>query len=258
MQNRTSSALATPHITLAHLHAGYGATPVLNDIHLEIAQGEFVALLGASGCGKTTLLRTIAGFAAPDAGAVLVNGQDITHSPPEKRGMALVFQSYALWPHMTVAQHIAYGLKLRRMPRAEIARRVAQLESMLGLTGLVFAVWIASATFAAISREMEQAPHPIGAGPWRTFIDISLPQALPGLMAAAIFVFLESLDEFTGSYFVGAPDVQMMPLMLYSAGAGGNYQIASITALVLLVPSIVFMLVVERFLKADVLARIGK
>lgn len=105
---------------------------------------------------------------------------------------------------------------------------------------------------------MEQAARSIGAGPWRTFIDISLPQELPGLMAAAIFVFLESLDEFTGSYFVGAPDVQMMPLMLYSAGAGGNYQIASITALVLLVSSIVFMLVVERFLKADVLARIGK
>ncbi len=124
--------------------------------------------------------------------------------------------------------------------------------------GLVFAVWIASAAFAAISREMEQAARSIGAGPWRTFIYISLPQALPGLMAAAIFVFLESLDEFTGSYFVGAPDVQMMPLMLYSAGAGGNYQIASITALVLLVPSIVFMLMVERFLKADVLARIGK
>ncbi|MCW2476341.1 MULTISPECIES: ABC transporter ATP-binding protein [unclassified Symbiopectobacterium] len=137
MQNTTSSSAAlTPHITLAHLHAGYGATPVLNDIHLEIAQGEFVALLGASGCGKTTLLRTIAGFSSPDAGAVLVNGQDITHFPPEKRGMALVFQSYALWPHMTVAQHIAYGLKLRRLPRAEIARRVTQLESMLGLTGL--------------------------------------------------------------------------------------------------------------------------
>ncbi|MBG6246791.1 MULTISPECIES: ABC transporter ATP-binding protein [Symbiopectobacterium] len=137
MQNRRSSSAAlTPHITLDHLHAGYGATPVLNDIHLEIAQGEFVALLGASGCGKTTLLRTIAGFAAPDAGAVLVNGQNITHYPPEKRGMALVFQSYALWPHMTVAQHIVYGLKLRRMPRAEIARRVTQLENMLGLTGL--------------------------------------------------------------------------------------------------------------------------
>ena len=77
-------------------------------------------------------------------------------------------------------------------------------------------------------------------------------------MASAIFVFLESLDEFTGSYFVGAPDVTTLPLLLYSAGASGNYQIASITALLLLVPSILFMLFVERFLKADVLASVGK
>lgn len=137
MQNTTASTTPTcAHIQLEHLHVGYGATSVLNDIHLEIAQGEFVALLGASGCGKTTLLRTIAGFSAPSAGAVRVDGQDMTHQPPEKRGMALVFQSYALWPHMTVAQHIAYGLKLRRVPRAEIATRVAQLEQMLGLSGL--------------------------------------------------------------------------------------------------------------------------
>ena len=80
----------------------------------------------------------------------------------------------------------------------------------------------------------------------------------PGLLASAIFVFLESLDEFTGSYFVGAPDVNMLPLLLYTAGSGGNYQIASITALLLLVPSLIFMLIVERFLKADVLSRVGR
>lgn len=135
MQKTTSSA-AAPHIVIDHLHVGYGTTAVLNDIHLEIAQGEFVALLGSSGCGKTTLLRTVAGFSSPRAGAIRVNGQDMTQAPPEKRGMALVFQSYALWPHMTVAQHIAYGLRLRRVPRAEIASRVAELETMLGLTGL--------------------------------------------------------------------------------------------------------------------------
>ncbi|MEH0876502.1 ABC transporter ATP-binding protein [Pectobacterium cacticida] len=135
MQKNTSSA-ATPHIVIDHLHVGYGTTAVLNDIHLEIAQGEFVALLGSSGCGKTTLLRTIAGFSSPQRGAIRVNGQDMTQAPPDKRGMALVFQSYALWPHMTVAQHIAYGLRLRRVARAEIASRVAELETMLGLTGL--------------------------------------------------------------------------------------------------------------------------
>ena len=97
----------------------------------------------------------------------------------------------------------------------------------------------------------------MGAGAFRAFRDVTLPLAMPGLMASAIFVFLESLDEFTGSFFVGAPDVTTLPLLLYTAGAGGNYQVASITALLLLVPSIAFMLVVERFLRADVLARIG-
>lgn len=123
--------------------------------------------------------------------------------------------------------------------------------------GLVYAVWIATAAFSAIDVELEQAARNIGAGAMRTFLDVTLPLAAPGLMASAIFVFLESLDEFTGSYFVGAPDVNMLPLLLYTAGAGGNYQIASITALLLLVPSLVFMLIVERFLKADVLSRVG-
>jgi putative spermidine/putrescine transport system permease protein len=124
--------------------------------------------------------------------------------------------------------------------------------------GLVYGVWIATAAFAALDRELEEAARSIGAGPLRTFATITLPLAAPGIMASAVFVFLESLDEFTGTYFVGAPDVQTLPLLLYTASAGGNYQIASITALILLVPSIVFMLVVERFLRADVLARIGR
>ena len=81
---------------------------------------------------------------------------------------------------------------------------------------------------------------------------------MPGLMASAIFVFLESLDEFTATFFVGAPVVNTLPLLLYTASAGGNYQIASITALILLMPSIGFMLLVERFLRADVLAKVGR
>jgi ABC-type spermidine/putrescine transport system permease subunit II len=123
--------------------------------------------------------------------------------------------------------------------------------------GLVYAVWIATAAFSAIDIELEQAARNIGAGAMRTFMDVTLPLAAPGLMASAIFVFLESLDEFTGSYFVGAPDVNMLPLLLYTAGAGGNYQIASITALLLLIPSLIFMAVVERFLRADVLSKVG-
>lgn len=123
--------------------------------------------------------------------------------------------------------------------------------------GLVFAVWIATAAFAAVDRELEDAARNIGATPLRAFFTVTLPLAAPGIMASAIFVFLESLDEFTGTFFVGVPEVTTLPLLLFTASMEGNYQIASITALVLLVPSVGFMLVIERFLKADVLAKVG-
>jgi putative spermidine/putrescine transport system permease protein len=124
--------------------------------------------------------------------------------------------------------------------------------------GLVLAVWIASAAFAAVDAQLEEAARNLGAGPWRCFATVTLPLAAPGLIASAIFVFLESLDEFTGTYFVGVPDVTTLPLLMFNASMGGNYQIASITALLLLIPSIGFMLLVERFLKADVLAMVGR
>jgi putative spermidine/putrescine transport system permease protein len=124
--------------------------------------------------------------------------------------------------------------------------------------GLVLAVWIASAAFAAVDDSLEEAARNLGASAWTCFRTVTLPLAAPGLMASAIFVFLESLDEFTGTYFVGVPDITTLPLLMFNASMGGNYQIASITALLLLVPSIGFMLVVERFLKSDVLAMVGR
>ncbi|MCC9624450.1 ABC transporter permease subunit [Thalassospira sp. MA62] len=126
------------------------------------------------------------------------------------------------------------------------------------LHGMVYAVWIATAAFSAVDTTLEEAARDIGAGPIRTFFTISLPSALPGIIASAIFVFLESLDEFTGTYFVGAPEINTLPMLMFRAGMEGNYQVASITALILLVPSVLFMVVVERFLRADVLAAVGR
>jgi putative spermidine/putrescine transport system ATP-binding protein len=123
-------------LRVENVAVGYGQTQVLKGLDLSIRQGEFVALLGSSGCGKTTLLRAIAGFVKPTAGVIRVDGRDVTALSPDKRGMALVFQSYALWPHMTVAQNIGYGLKLRGMSRTDIARRVEELQELLGLSGL--------------------------------------------------------------------------------------------------------------------------
>ena len=123
-------------LEVAGLSVSYGATRVLHSVSLHIEPGEFVALLGSSGCGKTTLLRTIAGFIKAEEGAVRLDGRDIGHLPPEKRDMAMVFQSYALWPHMTAAQNVSYGLKLRKVPRDERARRVEEVLDLLGLAGL--------------------------------------------------------------------------------------------------------------------------
>jgi ABC-type spermidine/putrescine transport system permease subunit II len=123
--------------------------------------------------------------------------------------------------------------------------------------GLVYSVWIATAAFAAVDRSLEEAARNIGAGPLRVFATVTLPLAAPGIAASGIFVFLESLDEFTGSFFVGVPDITTLPLLLFTASAGGNYQIASITALILIVPSLLFMLVVHRVLNPRVLAKVG-
>ncbi|MFL4988304.1 MAG: ATP-binding cassette domain-containing protein, partial [Microvirga sp.] len=105
----------TPAIEVQNLHVGYGATPVLHGIDLAVAPGEFVAILGSSGCGKTTLLRTIAGFQKSSAGAIRLSGRDVANLPPEKRNIAMVFQSYALYPHMSVFDNIALPLTMQRL-----------------------------------------------------------------------------------------------------------------------------------------------
>src|SRR5258706_10455991 len=127
---------AVQAIRVQGLRAGYGSRPVVHDVDLHVEAGEFVAILGSSGCGKTTLLRTIAGFQRAFAGRIALFGRDVADTPPEKRGVAMVFQSYALWPHMTVLGNIGYGLKLKGLGREAIRRRVAEVLAFLNLSGL--------------------------------------------------------------------------------------------------------------------------
>ena len=123
-------------LELERLSKHFGATVAVNDVSLDVRDGEFVVLLGPSGCGKTTTLRMIAGFLAPTRGKVRVGGKDVTMLPPWKRNAGMVFQSYALFPHLTVAENVAFGLEMRKLPKAEIPARVAEALALVRLGGL--------------------------------------------------------------------------------------------------------------------------
>jgi len=123
-------------LALQKIGKTFGRTVAVEDVSLTVEQGEFVALLGPSGCGKTTTLRVVAGFERPDAGRVLIRGEDATGKPPHRRDIGVVFQHYALFPHMTVADNVAYGLRMRKVGREEIRQRVRAALQLVHLEGL--------------------------------------------------------------------------------------------------------------------------
>jgi len=123
-------------IELHDLHKNFAGVRAVDGVSLSINRGEFITLLGPSGCGKTTLLRMISGFETPDAGHVIIDGTDVTHRPPYRRDVNQVFQSYALFPHLSVKDNIAFGLKMKKLPRNEIHREVAGAMEMVELKGL--------------------------------------------------------------------------------------------------------------------------
>jgi multiple sugar transport system ATP-binding protein len=129
--------LVMSRVQLADLVKRFGKTTAVDGVSLDIGDGDFMVLLGPSGCGKSTLLRMIAGLIPPDAGQVLVDGRDVTHQPPRDRDLAMVFQSYALYPHLTVARNITFPLRARRRPRAETAEKLRAVAEVLDLTGLL-------------------------------------------------------------------------------------------------------------------------
>ena len=125
----------TQHIELKQVYKAFGATKVLQDFNLSFEKGKFTTLLGASGCGKTTILRLISGLEDLDQGQILCGGKDISRLPPQQRGVGIVFQSYALFPHLTVGENVAFGLKMQESHSSDIAEKVSQALKMVELEG---------------------------------------------------------------------------------------------------------------------------
>src|SRR3974390_1160743 len=129
-----SDPSARPYVEVEQISKSFGDFTAVNDVSLKIYKGEIFCLLGASGCGKTTLLRMLGGFETPSSGRIFIDGEDMTGIPPYERPVNMMFQSYALFPHMNVEQNVAFGLKQDRLPKAEIAERVATMLDLVKMS----------------------------------------------------------------------------------------------------------------------------
>ena len=121
------------HLTLSNINKEFDGAAVVRDFNLEVEKGEFVSFLGPSGCGKTTTLRMVAGFETPTSGSIMLDGEDITDKPPNQRNVGMIFQSYALFPNMTVEQNIRFGLRIRKEPEEVVKQRVAEMLAIIHL-----------------------------------------------------------------------------------------------------------------------------
>ncbi|MEE8590342.1 MAG: ABC transporter permease subunit [Spirochaetia bacterium] len=160
-----------------------------------------------------------------------------------------------LMPNAFPQQPIFVNL-LRIFTRVGLAGTLPGVILVHILVGMVFGVWITSATFRSIPAHLEEAARSVGAGKSRAFFRITLPLAAPGLLASAVFVFITSLDEFTGTFFIGLPFINTLPMTLYSS-SGYNMQFASVIAIILLIPSILFMALIQRVLRAEYVGGMG-
>ncbi|MFT3689256.1 ABC transporter ATP-binding protein [Paenirhodobacter sp.] len=150
-------------LSLRNLQKSFGATRVVRDFNLDVEKGEFISLLGPSGCGKTTVLRMVAGFEVPTSGNIVIDGKDVTARRPNQRNIGMVFQAYALFPNLTVAQNVGFGLKVKGTPAREIAQRVEEMLALIGLPDLggryPFQLSGGQQQRVALARALAPKPH---------------------------------------------------------------------------------------------------
>jgi len=212
-------------LELRHIHKQFGSRALLRDLSLSIAAGEIVALLGPSGCGKSTLLKMVAGLEPADQGSVWFNGQDITQQPPERRGFALMFQDFALFPHLNVLDNVAFGLVEQRLPRAKARQQASAMLARFGLaTQAQQQVWTLSGgeqQRVALARALITAPRALLLDEPFSALDAELRQSLRDefrqhIAAAGMATLLVTHDEqearAMASRAVRLQDGQLQPL----------------------------------------------
>jgi ABC-type Fe3+/spermidine/putrescine transport system ATPase subunit len=212
-------------LELRHIHKQFGSRALLRDLSLRIAAGEIVALLGPSGCGKSTLLKMVAGLEPADQGSVWFNGQDITQQPPERRGFALMFQDFALFPHLNVLDNVAFGLVEQRLPRAQARQQASVMLARFGLaTQAQQQVWTLSGgeqQRVALARALITAPRALLLDEPFSALDAELRQSLRDefrqhIAAAGMATLLVTHDEqearAMASRAVRLQDGQLQPL----------------------------------------------
>jgi ABC-type Fe3+/spermidine/putrescine transport system ATPase subunit len=212
-------------LELRHIHKQFGSRALVRDLSLRIAAGEIVALLGPSGCGKSTLLKIVAGLEPADQGSVWFNGQDITQQPPERRGFALMFQDFALFPHLNVLDNVAFGLVEQRLPRAQARQQASAILGRFGLaTQAQQQVWTLSGgeqQRVALARALITAPRALLLDEPFSALDAELRQSLRDefrqhIAAAGMATLLVTHDEqearAMASRAVRLQDGQLQPL----------------------------------------------
>ena len=212
-------------LELRHIHKQFGPRLLVQDLSLRVAPGEIVALLGPSGCGKSTLLKIVAGLEPPDQGSVWFNGQDITRLPPEQRGFALMFQDFALFPHLTVLDNVAFGLVEQRLPRAQARQQAAAMLARFGLAAQAQQrVWTLSGgeqQRVALARALITAPRALLLDEPFSALDAELRQSLRDefrqhIAAAGMATLLVTHDEqearAMASRAVRLQDARLQPL----------------------------------------------
>ncbi len=212
-------------LELRHIHKQFGPRVLAQDLSLRIAPGEIVALLGPSGCGKSTLLKIVAGLEPADQGSVWFNGQDITQQPPERRGFALMFQDFALFPHLNVLDNVAFGLVEQRLSRAQARLQAAAMLARFGLAAQAGQqVWTLSGgeqQRVALARALITAPRSLLLDEPFSALDAELRQSLRDefrhhIAAAGMATLLVTHDEqearAMASRAVRLQDGQLLPL----------------------------------------------